>query len=521
LAGETDMEIRFSLNGRNIAVETAPERRVVDLLREDLALTGTKEGCGSGECGACTVLIDGGSRLSCLMVAAQLAGRRVTTIEGLANGKGLHPLQESFVRSGAVQCGFCSPGMILTASALLADNPHPSREAIRAGLSGNLCRCTGYQKIVDAVAEAAATLAGTSGPRTKGTDRVARLKDASHRPSSSSFSSIDAGESTEICNQTFPLLDQRPGKTDGPDPETSGARSGGGGQKRKGNPEILLPRTLPELFAALAAEPQARLFAGGTDLFVHLRAGDGRPPLLIGLEKIVEIQGIRDVNGSLWIGAGTPHSQLIADPLIRTHLPVLAQALATLGSPPIRHMGTIGGNLCTASPAGDTLPPLFVLGAEVDLLSDQGERQLPIAAFLRGPGVTSLRPGEILSGIRIPRPPAGTRHHFEKIGQRRALACAIASLAALLTLSPSGTIEAVRLAWGSVAPVVWTSPDLEAALRGRRLDSATLEAAAQTVRSGVSPISDGRATANYRREVAGNLLLRLLDVAESSGGLTP
>ena len=145
------MKVSFVLNGEEIRIETPADSRVVDILREDLHLTGTKEGCGTGECGACTILVDGESRLSCLMVAAQLEGRKVTTIEGLAEGERLHPVQQAFVDLGAVQCGFCTPGMILTAVDLLQKNPDPTRLEIREGISGNLCRCTGYQKIVDAV----------------------------------------------------------------------------------------------------------------------------------------------------------------------------------------------------------------------------------------------------------------------------------------------------------------------------------------------------------------------------------
>ena len=149
--------VRFVLNGKEVKIDTPPDRRVVDLLREDLGLTGTKEGCGAGECGACTILVDGESRLSCLMLAAQLEGRSLTSIEGLSQGTeaGLHPLQEAFVECGAVQCGFCSPGMVLAAVPLLEKNPDPTRLEIRKGISGNLCRCTGYVKIVDAVAAAA------------------------------------------------------------------------------------------------------------------------------------------------------------------------------------------------------------------------------------------------------------------------------------------------------------------------------------------------------------------------------
>jgi aerobic carbon-monoxide dehydrogenase small subunit len=145
------IKVSFALNDKSLHLETEADRRVVDLLREDLGLTGTKDACGSGECGACTILVDGESRLSCLMLAAQLEGRSVTTIEGLGSEARPHPLQQAFVAQGAVQCGYCTPGMILAAADLLARNPHPSRLEIREGLSGNLCRCTGYQKIVDAV----------------------------------------------------------------------------------------------------------------------------------------------------------------------------------------------------------------------------------------------------------------------------------------------------------------------------------------------------------------------------------
>jgi aerobic carbon-monoxide dehydrogenase small subunit len=148
------VRIVFSLNGQQMEIETVSDRRVVDLLREDLGLTGTKESCGSGDCGACTILVDGESRLSCLMLAAQLDGREVTTIEGLSQPTHLSELQRSFVEYGAVQCGFCTPGMVLAAHDLLRRNPHPTRAQIAAGLSGNLCRCTGYQFIIDAVENA-------------------------------------------------------------------------------------------------------------------------------------------------------------------------------------------------------------------------------------------------------------------------------------------------------------------------------------------------------------------------------
>jgi len=158
------MKIRFTLNGEEKEIEAASDRRVVDLLREDLRLTGTKEACGTGECGACTILVDGMARLSCLMLAIQLEGRSITTIEGVGSMEALHPVQEAFVEKGAVQCGFCTPGMVLASMDFLREHPAPTREEIRKGLAGNLCRCTGYQKIVDAVEAAASHLGGKDTP---------------------------------------------------------------------------------------------------------------------------------------------------------------------------------------------------------------------------------------------------------------------------------------------------------------------------------------------------------------------
>jgi carbon-monoxide dehydrogenase small subunit len=145
------MIIHFNINGLDTELEVRGDERAIDIIREGLGLTGTKEGCGTGECGACAILMNGRARLSCLTLAAQLDGATLTTIEGLGTANQPHPLQQAFAKHGAVQCGFCSPGMIVAATDLLARNPHPSRDEIREGLSGNLCRCTGYSRILDAV----------------------------------------------------------------------------------------------------------------------------------------------------------------------------------------------------------------------------------------------------------------------------------------------------------------------------------------------------------------------------------
>jgi len=149
------LKIRFILNGETKVIDVEADRRVIDVIREDLGLTGTKEACGRGECGSCTILVDGSPKLSCLMLAAQLEGREIITIEGIKKDSDMHPIQEAFIKHGAVQCGFCTPGMVLVSFDLLKRNKKPSRDEIREAISGNLCRCTGYQKIVDAIEAAA------------------------------------------------------------------------------------------------------------------------------------------------------------------------------------------------------------------------------------------------------------------------------------------------------------------------------------------------------------------------------
>ena len=455
------MKIEFELNGDNICLEAPGDRRVVDLLREDLGLTGTKEGCGTGECGACTILVDGRSRLSCLLLAAHLSGRKVVTIEGMAPQGILHPVQTSFAVNGAVQCGFCTPGMVLTAVDLLQRHPHPPRQEIVEAISGNLCRCTGYKKIIEAI------------------------------------------ERVEQEPQLEVSLRQQVGQINAPKFT---------GTKKALECPVFFPESFGELWRALSDHPSARILAGGTDLLVWLRNGRVPPSVLICLERIEDLQIIGETRDGVRIGAGVSHERLLDNAVIRGLFPVLTQAVATLGSPHIRRTGTLGGNIMTASPAGDTLPPLYILGARVEVQSTHGVRCLPVETFLSGPGKTALRPGEILAAVFIPRPEGITCQYFEKVGLRQAMACAVASLAAVLRISDSGKIERVRLAWGSVGPTVMRLPEIEAALTGRPFCRETIAGVVPLVGQQLSPISDVRASAAYRKQVAGNLLLRLLTV---------
>jgi CO/xanthine dehydrogenase FAD-binding subunit len=276
--------------------------------------------------------------------------------------------------------------------------------------------------------------------------------------------------------------------------------------------QVYLPRTLAELWSHLDGEPEALVYAGGTDLLVKMRTGKvTAAPVLTCLERLDELRNVGETADTIRIGAAVTHAELIRHPLIVSYLPILVQALHTLGSPLIRNMGTIGGNICTASAAGDTLPPLYILQAEVELCNGETIRNLPIGEFITGPGATQLQKGEILTGVVVKIPVGYNVHHFEKVGQRKSMACAVASMAALLRLSPSGVIEAARLAWGSVGPTVVTAAAVEDALIGEKLSPETLAAAATKIRQLVKPIDDVRATTEYRRAVSGNLLLRLLN----------
>jgi CO/xanthine dehydrogenase FAD-binding subunit len=274
--------------------------------------------------------------------------------------------------------------------------------------------------------------------------------------------------------------------------------------------QVLLSRSLDDLWKVLEEEPEAIVYAGGTDLLVRISQDPSYARQLVCLERIDELREVRDRGDEVMIGACSRHTSLLENPIIRVNFPILIKALSSLGSPSIRNMGTIGGNICTASPAADTLPPLYVMAAELEIRSRDGSRRVSLIDFILGPGKTSLKRGEIVYAVRIKKAPEYNFHHFEKVGQRKALAIAVVSLAAALRVSDSGKVEKARLAWGSVGPTVVTSSEVEEALVGQPLSLSGLQKAVSLAREAVCPIDDVRASASYRRSVAGNLLRRLL-----------
>jgi CO/xanthine dehydrogenase FAD-binding subunit len=278
--------------------------------------------------------------------------------------------------------------------------------------------------------------------------------------------------------------------------------------------KVYCPQTLEEAWKLLDKPGSPRVYTGGTDLLVQLRNGFVHADYLICLDRMEDFQGVTEDGDNIIIAAGSTHSSIMEDPIASKYCRVLTLAQKTLGSPPIRNMGALGGNIVNASPAGDTLGPLFILEADVELGAKSGFRTMPIAEFIQGPGKTAIKENEILTRVIIPKPEGFQIHHFEKVGLRKGQACAVASLAALMDITPKGEINDIRLAWGSVGPKVVRSKELEDSLKGEPLNRETMEAAIPEVEEIISPMDDIRAGAKYRRIVAGNLLMRLLSYSE-------
>ncbi len=449
------------VNGEPRSVRFAPLARLLDVLREELGLTSLKEGCGEGECGACTVIIDGEPRLACLTAAAQLEdGATLLTAEGLGREPLGRALQESFAEGGAVQCGYCTPGVLLGAYALLGEEPQPGEERIRGALAGHLCRCTGYSKIVEAV-EAA-------GRRNwSGAAQVGRSCGAA----ATNNQRGDAGTA----------------------------------------PSFLAPGRLEEALALLAEAAATaaplEILAGGTDLWPKwLASGAPRPARVLSLHRLAELRQIQLEGGWLRLGAACTHSALRRSPEVLRASPSLAEAAATIGAVQIQNQGTLGGNLINASPAADLPPPLVAAGAEVELASTAGARRLPLAELYTGYRQLARRPEELLTAVWVPALPAGGREAFRKVGTRRAQAIAKVSAACRLRLDEGGRVAEAGLALGSVAATVVRLPALERWLIGRALGEETAAEAEAQAREAVTPIDDLRSTADYRRHVVGRLV---------------
>ncbi|MBU8539856.1 FAD binding domain-containing protein [Falsiroseomonas tokyonensis] len=444
--------IAFVLNGRQVSLPpgTSPTLTLLDWLRGPAVLPGTKEGCAEGDCGACTVVLEGteGARTpinACLALLGQMHGQAIRTVEGLRGADGgPHPIQRAMAESDGTQCGFCTPGIVMTAWAHAREGGE-----VHEALAGNLCRCTGYRPILEV---------------------FAGLAD-------------DCGAAPDL-----------------PAPEAVRFEAPGQVFHR--------PVTLEALLALRAAHPEAWLLAGGTDLGLRVSDHRERPAEVICLLGVPELHALRATPDAIETGAAVSYARLLALFRQEPGFAPFATLLARLGSRQIRGLGTLGGNLGTASPIGDALPPLLALGAQVTLASVRGRRVLAVEDFLKGYRVNDLAADEVVVSVTLPRPAPGELFVCEKVSKRHDQDIATVGAAFRLRLEGERVAEAV-LAFGGVGPMAARARRAEAALRGRRLDAAALAAAAEALAEDIAPQSDWRGSAAYRLMVAQGLLRRL------------
>ncbi|WP_207885867.1 xanthine dehydrogenase small subunit [Pseudomonas sp. 30_B] len=460
--------IQFLLGDELIRADgAAPETSLLDYLRSHLARTGTKEGCASGDCGACTVVLvepDGESLRyravnACITLLGAVHGRQVLTVEHLGEPGALHPVQQAMVDCHGSQCGFCTPGIVMSLFAWRHSPPPHDRESALTALSGNLCRCTGYRPILDAATQIAA------------------------QPCADRFSRDTA--------LTLARIRELPTE----------------GTLQDGEQQAWLPTSLDELDDLLQCHPQARLIAGGTDLALEATQNLKAFPALIHLDRAAELQRLEIHPDHLLIGAARPYADCLE---ALEDFPGVAALLERLGSLQIRQRGTLGGNIANASPIGDMPPVLLALDARLHLRKAGAVREVPIDRFFTGYRSTILQPGEYIESVLIPRLKAHQRFRVDKISKRRDDDISAVCMALRLDLDDTGMVTDARLACGGMAATPLRGAWTEAALRGRPFDAAAVDAAQAAIPQDFQPIDDLRASAAYRLKVAQNLLQRAL-----------
>ena len=454
------MHIELTVNGELRSADVEPMTRLIDIIRNDLRLTGTKEGCGEGECGACSVIMDGRLVTSCLVPAIQAAGSSITTIEGIGTPERPSDLQVIFNEEGAIHCGFCTPGMIVAAHSLLERNPEPNDDEIRQELSGNICRCTGYGSICGAVARAASEGYGH------------RIEPAAN-----------------LCKSRSPVFTE----------DEAG--------------RYFAPKTLDEALRILNDHPGLLILSGCTDILVDTRSGRTTADRAIDIFGIPELHRIyKGDDGYIHIGGSVTNDELDNSPLINELLPALAYCARRCGGPAIQNRATVGGNLCTASGAGDLPVVLLAFDALVLLVGADGTTRMRTEDFVTGYRQTTLKPNQIVQEILIPLPAPGSRQAFFKRGSRKALTLSRVSLASYLELEQN-RVRVLRFAAGSMSPIPRRLKRTEEALTGKTFDAALIERAGDLAAEEISP----RKQTAYRKKITGNLVRRFFEEIVSKG----
>jgi xanthine dehydrogenase small subunit len=463
--------IQFLRRGEVVSLNNVPPTRtLLEVLREDLSLTGTKEGCGEGDCGACTVVLGEaeGDQLtfkavnSCIRMAHSVHGLALWTVEDLsaANAASQHPAQEAMVQCHASQCGFCTPGFVMSLFGMYQNHvvkgQQITREIAQTELSGNLCRCTGYRPILDAAQQMASL-------------PTVRL------------------DHPAITRQLAGIRPQAP----------------------DANTTYQLPGTLAELLAVRAAQPNAQLVAGCTDVGLWVTKLHKQFDAVIDVSRVAELRRI-DQRGGDWVIGAAATLQDAFTALLQSW-PELKTFAARFAGLPVRNSGTLGGNVANGSPIGDAMPLLIALKSRLVLASVRGEREMPLEDFYIGYRQNLLAADEVLAFIKVPASARAASQtsllRAYKISKRYDDDISAVCLVLNLTLD-AGVVSDISIGAGGVAATPVRARKTEAALRGQPWSQASVQAAMHTLRAEFEPISDMRASSTYRRQVLGNLLQR-------------
>ena len=477
--------VRFVLDGK--VVEAQGARRtttVLDYLREQLHRTGTKEGCAEGDCGACVVMVGSlnasGQGVdyvpvnSCIQLLPTLDGKSVKTVESLKKPDGtLHPVQQAMVNCHGSQCGFCTPGIVMSLVNLVQVNQSPKRQDVSDALSGNLCRCTGYAPILDAASKACSNKSAL------------KLDDAA-----------DVPLLKEIQRSSTPTLSLEGDIIVQPVVRT-----------RKGN-EFVSPATLAEVADYLVKHPTSTLLAGSTEVGLQVNKQYSRPDHIVYLGNVTELKQVKDTPQAWHIGAVVSLTEV--ETLVSKAYPDFAEVLRRFGSPPIRSTATLAGNIANGSPIGDTMPCLMALGATLTLRRSDKTRTVSLDKFYTGLKQTVLQAGEFIEAVVLPKPQAGQVFRAHKVSKRFEQDISATCAAISYTLK-AGKLSGVKLAYNGLAPSPCRAPKLEAVLEGKApadVKESDLDAAIA-----VSFVArDGlRATWAYRSLVARNLVIDFIE----------
>lgn len=461
--------IRFVYRGEVREIESVdPTLTVLRWLREQEHAVGTKEGCAEGDCGACTVvlgeLIDGQLRYravnACIQFMPTLHGKQLITVEDLSDADGrLHPVQQALVETNGSQCGFCTPGFVMSLYAMYRTEGRGDLDRINDVLAGNLCRCTGYGPIIEAA------------------DRMYDL------PENSGFNQEEA--------RVRGLLE---GLQDDHTVEVA-----------FGDRRYFAPATADALAGILAQHPDATIVAGATDvgLWVTKQHRTLAPVVYVG--RVRELQRIEETAGGLEIGAGVTYSD--AWDAIKKHYPDFGELIRRIGSTQVRNAGTIGGNIANGSPIGDTPPALIAAGATLVLRKGQDSREIPLDDFFIEYGKQDRQPGEFVEKVKLPLPKPTAKFRSYKISKRFDQDIS-AVCGAFMAEIDNDTVRDVRICFGGMAGTPQRAVTVEAALKGQPWTEATVEKAMAALRRDYTPMTDMRASDSYRSLVAGKLLYK-------------